>query len=101
MGDWPGGDGGSRFRWAFYGGLATNITTVEGLPSALFKIQHTAGRNIRLFALTGILKKQELQLVLKVKSFLYKPIVSGRTCLFSFHSSPLYRPCTVSLICVN
>lgn len=33
MGDWSGGDGGSRFHWAFYGGLAANITTAEVFPA--------------------------------------------------------------------
>lgn len=30
MGDWSGGDGGSRFHWAFYGSLAANSSAAEG-----------------------------------------------------------------------
>ena len=30
MGDWSGGDGGSRFHWAFYGGLAANSSAAAG-----------------------------------------------------------------------
>lgn len=64
MGDWSGGDGGSRFHWGFfYGGLAFNITAAEGHPCTLFKIQHR-----RMKHWTNWDEKAKQALVLKVST---------------------------------
>ncbi len=56
MGDWSGGDGGSRFHWGFYGGLTANISAAKGLPCTLFKIQHMRKKH-GLFAATQTKRK--------------------------------------------